>query len=49
MSENILQPKEDSDEVDDEFCFVQGEFLFHDMRELRDFSDEPDSVPLYDD
>ena len=30
------------------YCFLQGEFLFHDITELRGFSDENDFFSIYD-
>lgn len=32
-----------------DFCCMQGEFLFHDITELKEFSNKNDFFSLYDD
>jgi len=34
---------------DADFCCIQGEFLFHDITEFKEFSNKNDFFPLYDD
>lgn len=50
IKKNIKNWKQDNKSDDNvDFCCMQGEFLFHDITELKEFNNKNDFFPLYND